>query len=61
MLAASATPAGAESSGFVTCCGELTGTISQVPPACPACLKTIGGRGRSRGRQAVGRETPYVG
>ena len=84
MPAASVTPAGAEYSGFVTCCGELTGTISQVPLACPVCFETIAGRsrarwgvgayahcfrglseacrcGRSRERQAAGRETPDVG
>ena len=38
----------AESSGFVTCCGELTGTISLVPLSRPAYFETIGGRGRAR-------------
>ncbi len=31
MPSASAMPAETEFSGFVTCCGELTDTISQVP------------------------------
>ena len=48
MPSASAKPAEAESSGFVTCCGELTGTITLVPLSRPACIETIGGRSRAR-------------
>ncbi len=48
MPSASAMPAETEFSGFVTCCGELTDTISQVPLSCSACLETVGRRSRAR-------------
>jgi len=48
MPSASALPAEAESSGFVTCCGELTGIVSLVPLSRPARLATGGHRRRAR-------------
>lgn len=48
MPSASAMPAEAETSGFVTCCAELTGTIALVPLTRPARLATAGHRRRAR-------------
>ncbi len=54
MPSPSAMPAETEFSGFVTCCDELTATISQVPLSRSACLETVGtSQPRRVGRRRV--------